>query len=66
MSASTDEVVRNVDQVAEIAKSSEENVHSISAATQQQLASMEEITALAGSLSSVAEELQMQVSKFKL
>lgn len=66
MSASTDEVVRYIEQISSIAGKASGGVHNVSAATEEQLASMEEITAAAESLSKMAEELQGQINKFKV
>ncbi|AIQ57843.1 methyl-accepting chemotaxis protein [Paenibacillus borealis] len=66
MSASTDEVVRYIEQISSIAGEASGGVHNVSAATEEQLASMEEITAAAESLSKMAEELQGQINKFKV
>lgn len=66
MSASTTEVVGYVSQISNIAGEAAGGVHNVSAATQRQLASMEDIASSAGSLSKMAEELQEQINKFKV
>jgi methyl-accepting chemotaxis protein len=66
MSASTNEVVSYVTQISNIASEAAGAAHNVSAATQEQLASMEEIASSAGMLSKMAEELQGQVGKFKV
>ncbi|MDM5197908.1 methyl-accepting chemotaxis protein [Fictibacillus enclensis] len=52
--------------IAAGARESSGSVQSIAAATEEQLASMEEIAASAHSLSFMAEELQVMISKFKI
>ncbi|WP_167434069.1 hypothetical protein [Paenibacillus silvae] len=49
-----------------IAKKVADGVHNVSAATQQQFASMEEIASSATLLAKMAGGLQEQISKFKL
>lgn len=66
MSASTDEVVRYIEQISSIAGEASGGVHNVSAATEEQLASMEEIASSAEFLSKMAEELQGQINKFKV
>lgn len=51
--------------VSEITDATAENTEQISAAAQQQMASMEEITASAQALSYMAEELQTKIDTFK-
>ncbi|MEK3725713.1 hypothetical protein [Paenibacillus sp. FSL H8-0034] len=51
--------------VSEITDTTAENTEQISAAAQQQMASMEEITASAQALSYMAEELQTKIDTFK-
>lgn len=53
-------------QINGIAQSSAEGTQNISAATQEQLASMEEITASTFTLSKMAEELQNKTNTFKV
>lgn len=66
IAASSDEVVKFMEQISTISESASEGTHNVSAATEEQLASMEEIAASAASLSQMAEQLQEQVSKFKV
>ncbi|MGW9526796.1 methyl-accepting chemotaxis protein [Paenibacillus terrae] len=66
MSASTDEVVSFVRQISAIAEEAAAGTQHVSAATQEQLASMEEIASAARNLSTMAEDLQGQIGKFKV
>lgn len=66
MAASSDEVVKYMEQISSIAIGASEGAHNVSAATEEQLASMEEIAASSSSLSQMAEQLQEHVSKFKV
>lgn len=66
MAASSDEVVKYMEQISSIAMGASEGAHNVSAATEEQLASMEEIAASSSSLSQMAEQLQEHVSKFKV
>ncbi|MGG1618604.1 methyl-accepting chemotaxis protein [Paenibacillus sp. NRS-1782] len=66
MSASTDEVVGFVKQISAIAEEAAAGTQHVSAATQEQLASMEEIASAARNLSTMAEDLQGQIGKFKV
>ncbi|MBE0335973.1 methyl-accepting chemotaxis protein [Paenibacillus sp. 23TSA30-6] len=66
MSASTDEVVGFVRQISAIAEEAAAGTQHVSAATQEQLASMEEIASAARNLSTMAEDLQGQIGKFKV
>lgn len=66
MSASTDEIVGFVKQISVIAEEAAAGTQHVSAATQEQLASMEEIATSARNLSTMAEDLQDQIGKFKV
>ncbi|MDQ0492095.1 methyl-accepting chemotaxis protein [Paenibacillus brasilensis] len=66
MSASTDEIVGFVKQISAIAEEAAAGTQHVSAATQEQLASMEEIASSARNLSTMAEDLQGQIGKFKV
>lgn len=66
MSASTDEIVGFIKQISVIAEEAAAGTQHVSAATQEQLASMEEIASSARNLSMMAEDLQGQISKFKV
>ena len=66
MSASTEGANQSMQVVAGIAMDSVSNTQNVSAAAEEQLASMEEITASANALSNMAEQLQSIISKFQL
>ena len=66
MSFITDEVVKSITFILEVAESSTAGTQMVSAATEEQLASMEEVMASAVTLSKMAEELYALVKKFKL
>lgn len=66
ISATTEQMNQSVTRIAELGAESARNAHNVSAATEEQLASMEEINASAQSLSSMAEDLQLIVNKFKV
>ncbi|MFD0694395.1 methyl-accepting chemotaxis protein [Paenibacillus sp. GCM10027628] len=59
-------MVEVVEHISEISKNSLESTHGIAAAAEQQLASMEEVSAASQSLSKMAEELQEVVKVFKV
>lgn len=66
LSAATEEVAASVEQLTEVSAQISRNIQSVAASSEEQLASMEEITASADGLSSLAQELQNEISKFKL
>lgn len=51
-------------EMTEVAKGTSDSSASVAAASEEQLASMEEVTAAAVSLANLAEELQIRISKF--
>ncbi|TXK83569.1 methyl-accepting chemotaxis protein [Paenibacillus sp. N3.4] len=59
-------MVEVVEHICEISDKSLESTHSIAAAAEQQLASMEEVSAASQSLSKMADELQEVVKVFKV
>ncbi|WNS75236.1 methyl-accepting chemotaxis protein [Bacillus sp. DTU_2020_1000418_1_SI_GHA_SEK_038] len=65
-SAGTEQVVGVVHGIEEIAVKTTADSQNVSAATEEQLASMQEITASASSLSYMAEELQEIIKQFKI
>lgn len=65
-SAGSEEITAAVMEIAQISKESASSTQSVAASAEEQLASMEEITASAAALSKMAEELQMQISRFKV
>ncbi|PLT35638.1 hypothetical protein CUU64_03270 [Bacillus sp. V5-8f] len=66
MAAGTDQMVSSMGVISEIAKEAAFGTQNVSAATEEQLASMEEIGTSAESLNNLAEELQNEISKFKI
>lgn len=66
LSAGSEKVVQSIEEISEIAESTAEHTQTVSAAAEEQLASMEEVTSSAAALSSMAEELQRVVNKFRL
>lgn len=65
-SAGTEQVVGVVHGIEEIAVKTTADSQNVSAATEEQLASMQEIAASASSLSYMAEELQELIGQFKI
>ncbi|WP_396021210.1 methyl-accepting chemotaxis protein [Bacillus sp. S/N-304-OC-R1] len=65
-SAGTDQVVNAVYSIEEIAIRTTADSQNVTAATEEQLASMQEITASASSLSYMAEDLKELIKKFKI
>lgn len=66
MSEAVEKVVNSAELVKEVANQAAFGTQNVSAASEEQLASMEEITASSQSLSQLADELQGQIGKFKL
>ncbi|MED1915892.1 methyl-accepting chemotaxis protein [Bacillus thuringiensis] len=66
MSFGTKQVVELVSVIEGVAENSADGTQSVSAATEEQLAAMEEVNSSATSLAKIAEELQSHVSKFKI
>ncbi|QQE74735.1 hypothetical protein KDJ56_01740 [Brevibacillus composti] len=66
LSASSQDIASSVEAIDEIAKTSSAYSQSVASAGEEQLASMEEVTSSAASLSRLADEMQQLVSKFKL
>ncbi|MBE1556207.1 methyl-accepting chemotaxis protein [Sporosarcina limicola] len=60
----TDEVISGSLQMKELAETAAASAQDASAATEEQLATIEEISASTQSLASLAEDLQLEVSKF--
>ena len=63
---SNKEILSAVEHVKEIANRSSENTNSVSAATQEQSATMEEVAEAGKTLSELANEMQGEVAQFKL
>ena len=66
MSASAEQVHMSIGQVANVAKQTSENAEMVAATSEEQLASMEEITTSSAALSKRAEELLTQINQFKV
>ncbi|WP_438447549.1 methyl-accepting chemotaxis protein [Gorillibacterium sp. sgz5001074] len=66
LSEGASHVVQSIQVLLSLADTTAEGTHNASAASQEQLATMEEITASATYLSSLAEELQQLIEKFKV
>ncbi|CAM4338128.1 methyl-accepting chemotaxis protein [Paenibacillus tarimensis] len=66
ISAHTSQVAESIELVVEVAGETAQGSQNVSAATEEQLASMEEISASAASLGHMAEQLQGLISKFKI
>jgi methyl-accepting chemotaxis protein len=66
MSAGTEQVVQAVKTIELVAGESVASTQNVSAATEEQLATMDEIASASAALSTMAAELQMSISKFKI
>ncbi|MGM9948558.1 MAG: methyl-accepting chemotaxis protein [Lysinibacillus sp.] len=66
MSASAEQVHMSIGQVANVAKQTSQNAGTVAATSEEQLASMEEITTSSAALSKRAEELLTQINQFKV
>ncbi|KQL48385.1 chemotaxis protein [Brevibacillus choshinensis] len=66
ISARTHMVVKLISHISEVTLLASDGTQSVSAAAEEQLASMEEITSSAVSLERMAEELQNQIGQFKM
>ncbi|MEQ6357995.1 methyl-accepting chemotaxis protein [Lysinibacillus sp. M3] len=66
MVAGADQMSKSMGQINGIAQSAAEGTQNISAATEEQLASMQEITASTSALSKMAEDLQEKTNMFKV
>jgi methyl-accepting chemotaxis protein len=66
MSASSEQVSASVDEMAIVSAETAEHFQSVAAGADQQLSSMEEIQASANNLRQLAQELQEEITKFKL
>ncbi|MBS4202474.1 methyl-accepting chemotaxis protein [Bacillus sp. FJAT-49732] len=66
MSASAEEINASIEEIAHIAQVSASNTQNVASASEEQMASMEEIASSAGALSKMAEDLQLQVTKFRV
>ncbi|MGZ4107077.1 MAG: methyl-accepting chemotaxis protein [Tumebacillaceae bacterium] len=66
MTASSQQVAHAVDEVTRIARDSAVNAQTVAASSEEQLASMEEITSSSTALSQLAHELQEMIGKFQV
>jgi methyl-accepting chemotaxis protein len=66
MENQTKEVALTVEKMAEISKDSSRYSHNVASASQEQLASIEEISASYRSLTDMAQELKNQINKFQV
>ncbi|NGQ93948.1 methyl-accepting chemotaxis protein [Brevibacillus sp. SYP-B805] len=66
MAAFTDQVSKSIEEVSEVTEQSFNFSQELSAAAQEQLASVEEVTASAAYLSSMSESLKELVGRFKI
>ncbi|TSI09001.1 methyl-accepting chemotaxis protein [Lysinibacillus sp. BW-2-10] len=66
VNASTEEMVQMISEIASVSIQSSKNTQNIAAAAEEQNASMEEVSASSNALSHMAQELQVNVSKFKI
>jgi methyl-accepting chemotaxis protein len=66
LSTNAAQFTRAIDEIAAITETTDANVQHVSAAAQEQLASMEEIISSSTALARMAEQLQEIVSKFKV
>ncbi len=66
MSSSAEQIYASFDEIATIAQMSSVNLQNVASASEEQLATIEEVAASAATLSNMAEELQSQVSRFKI
>ena len=66
MASNGDEIVENVKEIGETSKSAAEEAETVSAATEEQTASVHEIAGESTNLAKMAAELQQEVKKFKV
>ena len=66
MASNGDEIVENVREIGETSKSAAEEAETVSAATEEQTASVHEIAGESTNLAKMASELQQEVKKFKV
>jgi len=66
MSASLQQVNAAIDEIASLAKNSSNHTTEIAAASEEQLATMNDITSSSASLAKMAEELQLLINRFKI
>ncbi|WP_245867428.1 methyl-accepting chemotaxis protein [Sporomusa silvacetica] len=66
MATDSQHIVSAVKEIDNISKNALEHTQTVSAATEEQSASMEQIAASSQSLAKLAEELQLEIQKFKI
>lgn len=66
LSDGSEKIVQSVQLLLDVADQATEGTHSVSAASEEQLATMEEIAASAAYLSNLSEELQVLIDRFKV
>ncbi|MFC5450128.1 HAMP domain-containing methyl-accepting chemotaxis protein [Paenibacillus aestuarii] len=66
MATGTEQMIYSIEEINGAAQTSAAGTQNISAATEEQLASMEEISSSSMALSQMAEDLQTQISRFKI
>ncbi|KXG10660.1 Methyl-accepting chemotaxis protein McpA [Anoxybacillus sp. P3H1B] len=66
MSAGAEQIVQSIQQMNKLAETSASGTQEVSAAAEEQLASMQEISASATALSTMAEDLQEMIRKFRI
>lgn len=66
MASGSQQMVSSVQQIATVSITTVEQTHNVSSATEEQAASMEEVASSSQALSTMAEELQIVVRKFKV
>jgi len=66
MATGSQQIVGSVKKIDELSKKSAGEAQSVSAATEEQLASMEEISSSSRALATLAQDLQMAVAKFRI
>ena len=66
MSSSAEQIYAAFDGIANIAQMSSNNLQNVASASEEQLATIEEVAASASTLSHMADELQAQMSRFKV
>lgn len=66
LSDSSQRLVHSLENIVKFANQTAENAQNMSAASEEQLAAMQEIDALASFLSSLSEKLQGLIDRFKV
>ena len=66
MASGSQKIVESVNKIDQLSKKSTEEAQGVSAATEEQLASMEEIATSSRTLAGLAQELQTAVTKFRI